>query len=152
MGDNHKDCQYILTTYHNEMMRLAQWEYCEYEYDFLGFLDVYQNLNIPKDFIILDLGCYQACQCIYFKDYPTYIGVDIAVPIEYRFNQNNAIYYQCDIIDFIKTMKLNPNKVFAICSYVPDPDKNIYNLIKEKFPYHKIQYCNDIISENYPLN
>ena len=54
MGDNHTDCQYILTTYHDEMMRLAQWEYCQYDYDFLGFLDVYQNLNIPKDFIILE--------------------------------------------------------------------------------------------------
>ncbi|MEE3344681.1 MAG: hypothetical protein VZS44_11345 [Bacilli bacterium] len=143
------ECNRILRTYKDEMLRLHEWENCEYEYGFLGFLEVYQNLNIPKDFTIIDLGCYQACQCIYFKEYKQYIGVDAYVPLEYRFRQDNAIYVDKLIEDYIEQYNGDLNKTFAICSYVPVKD-NVYNRIKEKFPYHKIQYCNTIISEKFP--
>ena len=47
MDKNHTDCQYILTTYHDEMMRLAQWEYCEYEYDFFR---IFRRISKSKYF------------------------------------------------------------------------------------------------------
>ena len=143
------ECRRIIQQYPKQIKKVFEYEYCELEFDFLGFLNVYQ-INIPKDFTIIDLGCYLGIQSIYFENHKQYIGIDIATPIEYRFNLHNTKHYKISIEDFIKDLsKYDLNKTFAICSYVP-LDDNIYNDIAKKFPYHKIQYCDNIISENYP--
>ena len=95
---------------------------CEYEYDFLGFLEVYYaaSLFVPKSRIIIDFGCYLAAQSYFFKDHAKYIGVDV-VDLK-RFNSGNAEHYICSIQGFIENHPetLTDDKVFAICSYVPD--------------------------------
>lgn len=141
-----------------ELNRLLSWEYCELEYEFLGFLENYFELqNISKEYTIIDFGCYQAIQADYFKEHYRYIGVEPSVPENFRLQQNNAVYYSQTIKDFIsqtlpclKNKGLNLNKVFAICSAVPDFEETI--LVAETFPYHKIVYPSMKTIENYPDN
>ena len=135
-----------------ELRRLDQWEFSELEFDFLGFFSEYACVHAPEDFTVIDLGSYMGIQADYFKDCAGYIGVDIAVPVEFRFRQANATQYQQSIQDFIKdtlpTLGLDLNKVIAICSYVPDQEAQY--LVAETFPYHRVVYCDDIISEHLP--
>ncbi len=138
--------------YPTEINRLFAYECCQLEPGFLGFLHVYAEVNIPKDFTIIDLGCYQAVQASYFGEHAAYVGVDIGVPAEWCFRQDNATYYHSSIQGFIQdtlpTLNLDLNKTVAICSYVPDEDAQ--QMVVETFPYHKVVYCEDTISEVLP--
>lgn len=106
--------------------RIMSQNMCEYEHDFMGFLNVYKPLSelIPKDKIVIDFGCYLAAQSYFFKEHKKYIGVDVC-ELE-RFNPGNAEHYVCTIQDFIKNgafglLSEEDNlSFFAICSYVPD--------------------------------
>lgn len=140
-------------THKDEIHRIFQWKENELEHDFLGFLHVYAPyVNIPKDFVILDLGCYTGIQAAYFAEHAAYIGVDIDVPKEWRFQQPNVISFKQSIQDFIQQtlpqMDIDLNRCFAICSYVPD--KEAQYMVAETFPYHKVVYCDEIISEQLP--
>lgn len=145
----------ILTEYPEEMERLFSSEDCELEYDFLGFLHVYATVDVPKDFTVIDLGCNQAVQAQYYKDCEKYIGVDSGVSNDIRFRQDNAEYYDCSIQEFINEKLpllekegLDLTKTFAVCSYVPDEEAQ--RLVAETFPYNRVMYCDDLISENKP--
>lgn len=131
-----------------EVNRLFSYEKCELEYDFIAFLDSYADLKeiVPKDYTIIDLGCYQALQGHLFRDYAGYIGVDMSIPIEYRLRQNNAEYYDCTIQEFIEhilpELNLDLKKAFAVCSYVPDMQAR--EMVRNTFPYFRDKYCDDI--------
>lgn len=138
------------------------YDYCEFSRDFVGFIDKYAQLNIPKDFTVIDVGCNQAVQAHYFKDHSCYIGIDPAIPVENRLIQGNADYYRLTAQDFIKTVLpkliedgLDLHKTFAICSAVPDDVAQ--ELVINTFPYHQVTYpcsgqglCTDIISRELP--
>ena len=119
------------------MMRLLRQHDCEYEFDFLGFLDVYDALRkiAGKEFTIVDLGCYMSPQAYLFSDYKKYIGVDSINHLE-RFKPDNAIQYETTIQNFIKNNKINQYinlaETFAICSYVPDREA-----VREAVAYFK---------------
>lgn len=134
------------------LQKVFSYSQCELEPNFLGFLHVYADLqNLPKDFTVIDIGCCQAVQAFYFRDFKRYIGIEPTIPAEYMLAQDNASYYEGTMQDFtghINSMGLDLDKVFAVCSYVPD--KQAQRLVSEIFPYHRIVYCDDIISENYP--
>lgn len=68
-----------------EYERILDSPFCEVDCDYLGFTEVYGNLAeiIPKDKIILDLGCYAGLQGYFFKDHKGYIGID-ECPMESR--------------------------------------------------------------------
>ena len=138
----------------DELKRLSKYPYCELGPDFLGFLDIYFDLKekVPKDFIILDMGCYQAVQAYYFKDYTKYIGIDNAVENEFRLCQKNAEYYLESIQDFIQKrlpkMNLDMEKVFAICSYVPS--EKAMEMVENTFKYHRVFYPGRDVRENFP--
>ena len=132
------------------------YEYCELEPDMLGFLENYADLEkLPKDFVIIDLGCNQAMQGTFFQDHKRYIGIDPAVPTENRFRSPNASYAQCSIKEFIDT-KLPPmldkgmdlNKTFVICSGVPDFKET--DLIPDIFPNYRIAYPGELTKAKYP--
>lgn len=146
------ECKKFGQLFGPELRRLSKWEYSELEHDFLGFLSEYACVQVPEDFVILDLGCYMGIQAAYFENHAAYIGVDIAVPPEWRFTQDNVLSFQETIQDFIHktlpTLNLDLNRCFAICSYVPD--KEAQQLVAETFPYNRVVYCDDIISEKYP--
>lgn len=95
---------------------------CEYEYDFLGFIGVYENLLrwISDDYTVIDLGCYLAAQSYWFDQHFKYIGVDICK--ETRFTPDNAIHFQMSIQDFLLYLfpQMEKTKCFGICSYVED--------------------------------
>jgi len=108
----------------NELKRVLSYKYCELDGEFMGFTDIYKHLSmiIPKHFTVIDLGCYCAAQCYYFKDHARYIGVDTYEGE--RFATENTEYYIQTIQEFIAE-RLNTFDLFttfAICSYVPDFD------------------------------
>jgi hypothetical protein len=150
-----KECRRIMDEYPEEIKKVFSYKMCELEYDFLGFLDGYKRLqkSIPKDFTVIDLGCNQAVQAVYFKDHAGYIGVDSAIPTDIRFNVLRGTFVQDTIQNFIAetlpTLGLDFNKVFAICSYVPDEEARA--LTAKTFPYHSVIYCDEVLSEKLPL-
>lgn len=127
----------------DEIEKLFKWEFCEMSRDFLGFLENYVDLqSIPDDFTIIDAGCGQACQAYYFKNKKQYIGIDPAVPTEWRLKTNNSLHYCESMQTFIAKgshgMKLDIDKTFVICSAVPDED--CVKVITENFKYYRIVY------------
>ena len=100
--------------------------YCEYEPDFLGFINVYGPISrmVPKDKVIIDLGCYLAAQSWCFAEHKRYIGVDTD-PLD-RFAPPNATHLKCSIQDFLSKelpellQQYSMSDLVAICSYVPD--------------------------------
>lgn len=61
-----------------ELTRLLRQDYCELEPDFLCFEPAYQAAAefVPKDYIIVDFGCYLALQAYLFTRHRCYIGID----------------------------------------------------------------------------
>lgn len=121
-----------------EYERIMSQERCEYDRDFMGFLNVYKPLSeiIPEEITVIDFGCNLAAQSYFFSKHKKYIGVDV-VDME-RFTPSNAEHYVCTIQDFLdnELPKLCTNKTnldfFAICSYVPDFRST--QIVREKFP------------------
>ena len=74
---------------------------CDIDPEFLGFLDVYENLSkiIPKHFTIVDLGCAYNAQSFYFTEHKKYISVDVSDCV--KFKAENCDVYQKSIQDFI---------------------------------------------------
>lgn len=147
-----KECSRIEVEHRDEIRRLLQWDRCELERDFLGFLQGYADLNIPDDFVIFDFGCYMGVQAQYFSEHAAYVGIDPAVPGKWRFQQFNMAAYEMTAQEFIRNVLpefgYDLKRCFAICSYVPD--KEVQHLVAETFPYHKIVYCDAIISQKLP--
>ena len=146
------ECKRLIHENLPEMRRIAQYPKFELEHEFLGFLEEYTSLHVTEDFVILDFGCNHGIQGVYFENHKAYIGVDVSVPSEWRMRHSNAVYFDGTIQDFIRCtfqeLNLNPERCFAICSYVPD--KEAQQMVAESFPYHKVVYCDEIISEQYP--
>ena len=113
---------------------------CEYEHDFLGFLEVYKAVSmfVPKHRTIIDFGCYLSAQAYFFAEHRKYIGVDV-VDLK-RFTTDNAEHHICTIQDYIKehTEMANDDNVFAICSYVPD--REAQDLVRKTFKNCLIYY------------
>lgn len=116
----------------------------ECDFTFLGFEDVYKavTLFVPKDKIIVDLGCSYAFQAWYFKDYKRYIGIDCGIRDGVVLETDNSNFYFTTIQDFIKnilpTLYYDLTEIFAICSYVPD--KEARQLVRETFPFCLVYY------------
>lgn len=130
-----------------EADRLFAYKFCEVDRQCLAFLENYKDISetLPVDFTVIDIGCYMAFQADYFKNFVCYIGVEPAIPIEYRLRQANAEYYKQTAQSFVaETLPkliangLDMNKTFAICSGVPDDEAN--KLIAETFRYFRIAY------------
>lgn len=139
-----------------ETNRLFCYEYCEVGGDFVGFIENYYDLkDLPKDFTIIDFGSYQSFQGDYFKEHEKYIGVEPAVPLENRLNQANAEYYELTAQDFIRDVLpdlisngLDPEKIFAVCSAVPDCEAR--KQVEETFMFHRIAYPAEQTISEYP--
>src|SRR3990167_1428049 len=103
--------------------RCQDYKNCDIDGEFMGFTDIYEHLAqiIPKERIIVDLGCAYATQAVYFLKHRKYIGVDLPDFDIPRVNTPNSEYFRMKISDWIKTElpKYNKDKLFGICSYVP---------------------------------
>lgn len=143
---------------------------CELEDDFLGFVDRYQALStiIPRDWVVVDLGCYLAAQSWFFKDHRAYVGVNSRLrdwsydPVTKeeewfgnmtRFAAPNTHHVTASIQEFIKE---NPEfcareDVFAICSYVPDFEAT--ELVRQTFKNCDIFYpsSTDLLGWKNPM-
>jgi hypothetical protein len=95
---------------------------CELDCTFLGFIEIYEHLSyiIPKNYTIIDFGCYLAAQGFYFQDHNKYIGVDLTELK--RFTFKNTTHYIKSIQSFIfeNLQEYDLDETFIICSYVPD--------------------------------
>ena len=110
-------------------------EMCDIDAEFLGFMEVYESLAklIPKHWTVIDLGCAYAPQCYYFANHKEYIGVDIADCI--RFSTPNTVHFKESIEEFVtkRAKKFDPEKTFAICSYVPPWGNDNMKIVRENF-------------------
>lgn len=130
-----------------EIGKLKAWRFSEIEpYYVCTSINLYIKLmNLPRDFTIIDLGCNQACQAIYYEDFSGYIGVDVSVPIENRLQRKNTIHYQMDYKDFLNNVLpkllsekiIDLDKTIAVSYLMPGIDCNI---IKEKFKYFDVYF------------
>lgn len=117
----------------------------EMDFSFMGFEEVYKAvcMFVPKGKVILDLGCSYAPQSYYFSKYYKYIGVDLSMHNNIRFDrQDNCTIFVESIQDFInKRLKDLPYKntdYFAICSYVPDREAR--KMVRETFENCLVYY------------
>lgn len=90
------------------------------KYEFNCFVDQYYGLSfaIPKEYIVLDLGCYSSAQGYFFQNHRKYIGVDLYDGKRFKFK--NTINLKKDIeevIDRWGDKKNFTNNVFVICNY-----------------------------------
>ena len=116
----------------------------ECDFTFLGFEDIYKavTLLVPKNRVIIDLGCAYAFQSWYFRDYRKYIGVDNGVNKNDVLETENSEFYFMGIQNFIREifpiLGYREEEVFAICSYVPDKDAR--EMVRYVFPYCLVYY------------
>ena len=117
--------------------RCSKMDMCDIDEEFMGFTDIYKNLAriIPKDRIVIDLGCAYAPQSVYFVKHKRYIGVDLPHDNTARVNTTNSTYFEMTIREFIEKElpKIKDEKVFAICSYVPPWHDDNEQLAKDNF-------------------
>lgn len=115
----------------------------EIDCTFLGFEEIYEAVSkiVPKGSTIIDLGCAYALQNYYFRGFKQYIGVD-AENINPIIRGNDKYYFNTTIQKFIAyilpTLNLKNEKIFAICSYVPD--KEARELVKRTFSNCLVYY------------
>lgn len=120
----------------------------ELDFTFLGFEEIYKDVlsYVPKDKVILDLGCAYATQSWYFKDHARYIGVEGWGNSDSVIHTENSEFYFLRIQEFLRDvfpgLGLDVEDVFAICSYVPD--KEAQGMVAEMFPYCRVYYPNEI--------
>lgn len=127
--------------------------YCELEPDHLCFEFVYRAVadNVPKDFTVLDLGCYMAAQAYLFTEHRLYVGVDNSEFIAFnhdwyvpppRFSTKNSVHYTMSITDFLDWCSnaafLDPERTYVVASYVP----GFYDagFLGGRYPNHAIIY------------
>lgn len=137
----------------------------EIDHTFMAFLESYEPIAelVPKDFTIIDFGCYMAAQSFLFEDFNKYIGVDNFenyYPFKTdqediqstpdRFISKNSKHFIMDIGEFLdkysNELKKNSDKVYAICSFVPGYE-SFFDKITETFPNCLITYCDYIFSQ-----
>lgn len=116
----------------------------ELDYTFLCFEDVYKavTLFVPKNKVVIDLGCAYAFQSWYFKDYWGYIGITLHLSDKDVLKTDNATFYFTSIQNFITdifpTLGIGKDEVFAVCSYVPDEEAQ--EMVRKFFPYCLVYY------------
>ena len=126
---------------------IFQCPYNELEGDFLCFEDVYGELSriIPKDKVILDLGCYVGLQGFFFKEHKGYIGIDMTpdkdngdIYMPRAITVPNSTFIVSKIEDYLDNLNQaellwHQNNCFAIMSYVPNQN-GIWDRVKATFP------------------
>lgn len=115
--------------------RCEQYKYCDIDGEFMGFTNIYYHLSkiIPKNRIVVDLGCAYAPQAVYFRKHKKYIGVDLLECPQVR--TENSEYLHMSIINWIETElpKYKKEEIFAICSFVPPWGNDNQKLVREHF-------------------
>lgn len=128
----------------NQVFETSKTISAECDYSFLGFEEVYNAVTmfVPKNKVIIDLGCAYAFQSWYFKDYRKYIGVDNMVGYSDVLKTDNSEYYFMSIQRFISeifpSLRYDKEEVFAVCSYVPDEEAR--ETVRKFFPYCLVYY------------
>lgn len=125
-------------------IKCREMDMCDIDGDFMGFTDIYYHLSkiIPKDRIIIDLGCAYATQAVYFKNHKKYIGVDLPDFGSPKVQTHNSEYFLMTIRKFIEQElpKLKGENMFAICSYVPPWHDDNEKLVRENFEHLFVYY------------
>lgn len=115
--------------------------------DFMCFEEPYKAVAefLPRNYTVIDLGCNQAAQCYYFKDYEQYIGVDgfdknydVGWVPPLRFMCPNTEHYVEDVENFLDTM-------LRIEETMP---RNAYFIVSA-LPHFKTEYLDEYGIDNY---
>ena len=95
--------------------------------------------KIPKDYVVIDIGCAYNAQSFLFQEHKKYIGVNPeSHNKDYTFGHFQAKgteYYGITGQEFMEkilpTLDVNLEKTFAICTYVPDDQ--CQEMVRETF-------------------
>ena len=102
--------------------------YCELEPTglYMGYSYEAASFIIPKNFVIVDLGCYMGAQGFLFEDFKKYIGIDIFEKYfndsPKRFETSNSEHFCMSIQEFLNSedfKNLDLNNTYAIMNAVP---------------------------------
>jgi hypothetical protein len=117
--------------------RCREYKYCDIDQEFMGFTDIYKHLAkiIPKDKIVVDLGCAYAPQAVYFTKHKKYIGVDLVRFDTPRVKTDNSEYNLMTIKEWVdrELPKYKKEELFAICSFVPPWHGDNQRIVRENF-------------------
>lgn len=144
-----------------KMQKIYSYPDCELEYDYLGFLENYYDLEdkIPKNFTIIDVGCYLGVQAEYFKNHKKYIGLEPFLDAKdlrkYTNQYPNTVYLRLTAADFLKDFEkmkkeydIDIEKTMVICSYVPAFKET--SALADFFPYIRVIYPGQPTIERLP--
>ena len=141
-----------------QLIRMKEYRFNEIEpYFVCCSIRLYKKIEqLPKHLTIIDLGCNNATQSIYYEDFARYIGVDSCIPSKYRYHTANSLHYDMTLETFIEKELpslveneiINLDNTLAISYLVPS--KNL-ELISKNFKYCQIfypgGYCFDNLQE-----
>lgn len=116
--------------------RIEGYQCADIDPSFMGFVSIYKGLAdiIPKNRIVIDLGCAYASQAYYFREHRGYIGVDVSnCP---KVESWNAKYFNMTIADFLESdyfKSFDQGDIFGICIYVPPSHGDNLELTRHNF-------------------
>lgn len=127
-----------------QIKEVFEQEYCDIDYDFIGFIETYFHLSkiIPKHFDVIDLGCAYNPQCYYFTKHKSYTGVDLGIlpvyqPCEKKIEFKQFKSLNCKLIHkhintFLEEDAENyeKNTTFVICNYSTQNQKILEKISK----------------------
>ena len=140
-------------TYKKQLNKIMKTELNELNPEFLGFVQFYYYLSLilPKNRTIYDLGCANAPQSYYFKDYKQYIGVDLLTNTNCRIRTPNSTHYKTSIDEYIKKHKIEECH-FAFCCYVPPWRNDNEKLVREHFKHIFVYYPMNTLETHININ
>ena len=130
----------------NEYYRVMRSGDTDLSRDFMCFEENYIPLVpfIPNDWVVVDLGCYQAAQAYFFTEKGGYVGVDIYDGVRkrgykppLRFKPQNAVHVTETIQQFVREhlCYFDLDKTYFIMSGVKDFDATREAFAKVKHAY-----------------
>ena len=165
-----------------KLEKVFAYPFLEIDEGFIAFIETYKKVSdtLPKNFSVIDIGCYLGVQGDYFKDFDSYIGVepeciskltkyvgvnDKGEPLfeteevkisDYFLEQDNAFFYAVTGQEFISDIlpKLYEEKVLdpekTFCICSAVPDEKLQRLVKDTFKYFRVTYPTKVLYENFP--
>lgn len=112
---------------------------------------IYESLAkiIPPHFTIIDLGCAEGAQAVFFMDHYKYVGIDL-LGETFPIIPNATFYGRMSSDEFILNhlSSYNDRPLFAICSYVPpwggvDSGKLTRETFKNLFVFYPEKECGE---------
>jgi hypothetical protein len=138
----------IKTKYKDQVIKILEANSGDIDGSFLGFTDTYYYLSklIPKDWVVVDLGCGYGFQSWFFRNHKKYIMINPVQRKEFEVfaPKEWCEFYNMTTEEFLKQWKgdfADTKRKFGICNYVPPwHNQDSGKLVREYFDYCYVFY------------